>query len=394
MGLVKEAVSLTFKDLSGVVRSIATAPKSANFRIGSDGPGSGVVVKSVSQAEPGSCTNVEVGWELTHVNGNAVDSFSVMELDDTIYGSCTRPFLYLQSLLDVVDDFRVQLPILRCYFGVEYAPKEAKARALAQAAAEVMNKPEKADELVPVVGVNLQYAEPLPSSVKLVLQRLLLHIDKWQFNTTGRVDNPPTLTDPKGANFDKADANLHVTQEDMHRIQAVLWIQYPTKFHTPMTMIGLTGALLRHTPSDPQPVATFFSAVQRKHNLIFGGTGKDKRNTCGRVTARLRQANYKVYYAIVLCSFETCLARIDKRFQETGRNVPTPILRSLFEGLQKSVPYYIENLKDLGDGILIYNNDQMTGKLEPIHLRVNDSVTEALQLVNGLLALPPLESAG
>merc|ERR1719454_2311966 len=65
-----------------------------------------------------------------------------------------------------------------------------------------------------------------------------------------------------------------------------------------------------------------FLSINQQYNIIFGGTGKDVKNTVGRVTARLKQANYRIYYAIVLSTYENCSQRIKERFEKTGRNVP------------------------------------------------------------------------
>merc|ERR1719453_1725429 len=65
-----------------------------------------------------------------------------------------------------------------------------------------------------------------------------------------------------------------------------------------------------------------FLCINQRYNLIFGGTGKDIKNTVGRVTARLKQANYRIYYAIVISTYENCTRRIKDRFEATGRNVP------------------------------------------------------------------------
>merc|ERR1719401_2686578 len=157
----------------------------------------------------------------------------------------TRPSLPLQSLLDVLDDFRTQIPIAKCYLDVENASRDTKTRTLAKVAAEVMKKPEKESEFVDIINTNLRYVEPLSRDAKLALQRVLKLIEQWKFDTTGRVDNPPTLTDQSAPNFDSGDTKLIIGQEDMHRIQALWYINYPTKFHAPPTMFGIMGELLR-----------------------------------------------------------------------------------------------------------------------------------------------------
>merc|ERR1719424_1618049 len=130
-----------------------------------------------------------------------------------------------------------------------------------------------------------------------------------------------------------------------------------------------------------------FFAINQRYNIIFGGTGKDVKNTCGRVTARLKQANYTIYYAIVLSTYENCLKRIEDRFKKTGRNVPEFVVRALFEGLQESVPLFIKNQAKLCDAVLIYDNNSIGQKPTPVVLSGGQDPTQALALVKTILEL-------
>merc|ERR1712087_1082738 len=96
--------------------------------------------------------------------------------------------------------------------------------------------------------------------------------------------------------------------------------------------------------------------------------GKDLKNTCGRITARLKQAGYRIFYAIVLSKFDVCMGRIRERFKKTGRNVPDSVVQSLFQGLQESVPVYLKNQANLAEAVLIYVNDEEGQMPEPLVL--------------------------
>merc|ERR1711990_1067149 len=133
---------------------------------------------------------------------------------------------------------------------------------------------------------------------------------------------------------------------------------------------------------------SLFLAMNQRYNIIFGGTGKDVKNTCGRVTARLKQANYRIYYAIILCSFDDCMKRIQARFNATGRNVPEPVVQALFTGLQNSVPIYLKNQASLADAVLVYENNEIRQTRQPVVVSGGKDPTEALQLVNHLLKVP------
>jgi hypothetical protein len=137
---------LQFKDLAGLSTNIVCNKRPVGFRLGREDHASNVMVKSVVEDGHAESLGVRPGWQLSRVNDIAVQTLGDTELDDLIHGPMCRPYLSLQSFLDVLDDFRTQLPILQCYFELEDSPREAKTRALAKVAAEVMKKADKQDE--------------------------------------------------------------------------------------------------------------------------------------------------------------------------------------------------------------------------------------------------------
>merc|ERR1712178_330756 len=271
--------------------------------------------------------------------------------------------------------------------------------------------------------------------------------DGWKFDTTGKVDAPPALSDIK-------ESDLELTQAELNAIHTICYVNYPPLCHNHSTFLGITGMICRGKPHAEKPIAiitvgppgsgktfmidshegleahlkanhgcpslesfveidpdvwitnlanndnarrplcnmqnleNFFYCINQRYNLIFGGTGKDIKNTAGRVTARLKQANYRIIYAVLLSTYENCSQRIKTRFEKTGRNVPDFIVRDTFKGLAVSIPTYLRNQAQLCDELLIYVNNNLGTVPAPTVVRGGQDITKALEVVNTTLALP------
>jgi predicted ABC-type ATPase len=359
----------------------------------------------------------------------------------------------MENLLDVFDDFRTQVPLLRLYLESS-ANLEGKAFALAQAAAEIQKKTglEAADLLprqLPHVIANLRTVEPVPENVVRALKLVVKYIDTWKFDTTGKVESPPSLgsSDAKG---------LRLTHAEMNIVHTLAYIYFPPKCHDYSLFAGITESLTRELelPTAKRPVAVItvgppgsgktytlhsesgclsylqanhggplaknyeeidpdqwvtrlgkndnnfrplcnmlnlenlFFAINQGYNVIFEGTGKDVKNICGRVIARLRQAGYRIYFVIVLSSFDSCMKRIRKRSQETGRDVPEKVVRSLFESLQVAVPIYLKNQSQICDAVLLYENSDVGRELAPLVVSGGINAARALEIASRSLVLP------
>jgi len=109
---------------------------------------------------------------------------------------------------------------------------------------------------------------------------------------------------------------------------------------------------------------TFMTAVHMRRNLLFDGTGRELKNTCGRVISRLKQAGYRVYIGIVLSSYEQCLRNIEARRKATGRDVPAKFVKPLFQGqLLASTEEYVRRQPELAEQIVIYDNDKLDARV-------------------------------
>jgi len=402
------------------------------------------MVKTVHHDGAADKSGIKAGWQVVQVNGEDAGKMGPLQLETAVCGPLDSHFLKMQGILDVMDDFRSQVPLLHVYFE-NHSSFDAKVSALAKKAAEIDKKPDLAETFKSDVASNLKAIEPLSKNVSNVLQLIIQHIDGWKFDSTGVVDSPPKLSH-------LTEIELELLQADLNSVHTLCYIHYPPFFHNHSTFLGLTGSLCRGLPHAERPIAiitvgppgsgksfmiekgmvdylqekhwgpplssyveidpdywitnladndnarrplcnmlnleNFFFSLNQRYNLIFGGTGKDIKNTCGRVTARLKQANYRIYYAIVLSTYEVCMKRIAERFEKTGRNVPDFVVQALFKGLQESVPVYLKNQVQLCDEILIYTNNTCTSIPQPTILKAGQDPTQALELVKTTLALP------
>lgn len=92
----------------------------------------------------------------------------------------------------------------------------------------------------------------------------------------------------------------------------------------------------------------------------------------------------------MLARFSSVLDRIEQRKRKTGRDVPTPIVRSIFEGLQKAVPLYLEKQADIAEAILVYDNSGDESRRGPkFVVSKGDDPKDALAFAKDTLALPP-----
>lgn len=440
------ATKVVFDD-SGkqVALSLSSRGIGIGLRLGRDEHNALPVVKSVTEGGTAHAQGVQEGWGLIEVDGRSTLKITNIELEELVCGPWPKFSLSMQSIFDVFDDFRMQVPLLQLYCDPNVSQK--KAQALAEKAAELAKKPEKIPEYLANVNSNLQAVEPVTQNTIVALRTLLKHIDAWDFQKDGGCDNPPMLKD-------ESERDLQLALEELHALHILSWIHHPPKYLTHSTFYGITGEMTRVPTSQQPPFAiitvgapgsgksfminsefgarnwlktnrngpavdsyvevdpdtwitklcnndntfrllasnmnleNFFLCMGQRQHLIFSATGKNIRNTAGRVTARLKQAGYKIYYAIVLVKYETCMERIEGRFKATGRNVPKAIVQDQFRGLQESVPMYIKNKEKLSDGILIYVNEDLRKKPDPIILNGGDDSSKALEIANAHLAMP------
>jgi len=244
LSLTVARLIVKFQDDSGSLKDLVVAKRPFGIRLTKDGKDYPVVVKSVTPNSHAEEMGVKPGWKVVEVAAQEVSKMGEEELYRQIHGKPGNYSLSMQNVLDVMDDFRSQIPLISCYFE-QHASKQAKANALAKAAAASMNKPDEADKLVPVVLANLALVEPLSPNLVRATKRYLELIETWRFETTGNPNNPPTLSDEN-------DEKISITQEEMVRIHILAYIHFPEKFHTLTTMLGLTGSLIRGLPQETE----------------------------------------------------------------------------------------------------------------------------------------------
>ena len=127
---------------------------------------------------------------------------------------------------------------------------------------------------------------------------------------------------------------------------------------------------------------TFLTAVGQRRHLIFDATGRQLKNTCGRIIGRLERAGYRVHLVIVLASFSTCWHRIEQRCAGTGRGVPHVIFQETFLDLGGVVPTYLRGpSQGLCESAVLCNNDQSARASVVYERKVEEGVATSVALV-------------
>lgn len=324
-------------------------------------------------------------------------------------------FLGIQDLLDVFDDFRPHAVFVRLALKSGSTLPDA-ADSIVEKILETNQKLDKATTNKYVME-NLEIANSLLArTTETALDHMLTRIDAWQFDKTGRVDAAPELernlqriTIPQGEMAVVQQMAFCLRPPKLHNYAEVFGISDSLfngrlSGHSDPIAIVTVGApgsgkdyMIMHSPNscldylnekhghakdqyvvlDPDVWITqlcdnvnehrdlanflnlehFFYAINRRSNLIFNATGKDIKNTAGRVISRLKAAKYKVYICVVLAKFSVVMERIAERKRKTGRDVPEPVVKSIFKGLQEAVPLYMKNQAKMADGLLVYSNN-------------------------------------
>jgi len=132
---------------------------------------------------------------------------------------------------------------------------------------------------------------------------------------------------------------------------------------------------------------SFMIAGRMRKHMIFDGTGKSLENTCGRVVSRLKIAGYRVYFCIVLASYNTCMANIAERRARTGRDVPAPFVQSSFPAIRDSAKTYVNMQEHLAEQVVIYVNENLESKLA-VTVHNGQGAKEALALIDQYFELP------
>ena len=266
-------------------------------------------------------------------------------------------------------------------------------------------------ELTALIQHNLDTVLPLPSHVLSFMQTIFEKRPGWIYDDSGRVDNPPrqldtrTLTQAEVASVRKLAfvgypaevlgdlATLSPVRAELFappaqaegrpvaiitvgppgvgkttvlKSAAVPWLQAnfgaPGDGYVTLDTDHMFDKVCLLRPAYRQVAfftnhENFLCAVGARKNIIFDGTGKEVLNTCGRVASRLVQANYRIFFVVVLSSFDKSRARIAARAAATGRDVPTFLSHDVFAKLKTSIPTYVRAQESLCEALLVYDND-------------------------------------
>lgn len=262
----------------------------------------------------------------------------------------------------------------------------------------------------------------------------------WRYDTTGRVDNPPSVP---------ASRRVELTAGQMTDLKRLAFVTTPPKMLCPALVRDLRARLFEGSASSTSPTCiitvgapgagktyvshrafvpslaerglgpddsryitidpdywlagvcgndntqrnlanyltmeSFLLAVKQRRHIVFDGTGKSLENTCGRIISRLR--GYRVHICIVLASYNRCLHNIAERKKRSGRDVPTRFVRETFAALQEATSVYVRRQPEIAEQTTIYVNDDLA-PYEAATVRDGEGLEDALAVLDKYLQIP------
>lgn len=241
---------LVFKSPEGKVKEWSGNTSELKLLLTRDGDDDPVRVKACSPGGP-----AEKGWIVQDINDSPAQSMTPWEVENIVCGPLEREDLTLENLLDIVDDFRNPfVNVMRAALqqvGNGIANEEERTTKVCLAA---VKEASEAVTVRPYVTENLLKAEKLPADVKDALRQILLVIDSWQFDTTGRVDKVPPIDEDKLKELKKEGITMKslsskkVPQEFMDCIRRLLFAHYPPELSSSQSFYGIYGGLFRGKP--------------------------------------------------------------------------------------------------------------------------------------------------
>jgi len=357
--------------------------------------------------------------------------------------------LTLSNVLDIFSICSRSLGVLRVALQALDPPQgdaldAGAVRAVAEAA--VGSDSNQVEEVLPLVRENLQHVFHSGSMTSDMVELLRVVIEKsanWKFDGSGRIDVAPRLVEehlleqrfsqgfladvrrlacahvpPAKHGFDLV-RGFRETQFDSSRISqkphVIITVGPPGAGKTYILLNRCVGFLhdelstppmedyvrldpdyyisnLLDNNNDYREMANFCNheslmcAIGQRRHVLFDHTGKDLANTCGRVISRFKEAGYMVHFCIVLSTYSMCRTRTQERLESTGRSVSDAYTKSVFEALEKTIPWYLENRKMIADTTIVYSNLLGCKPVAKI-IETDDDAQQAAEFAKARLAL-------
>uniref|UniRef100_A0A6C0KS09 Zeta toxin domain-containing protein n=1 Tax=viral metagenome TaxID=1070528 RepID=A0A6C0KS09_9ZZZZ len=97
-------------------------------------------------------------------------------------------------------------------------------------------------------------------------------------------------------------------------------------------------------------------AIKQNKNIIFDGTGRNFEWYSENVIKRLKDLGYVVNLVIVMNDVDVVLNRIAERARQTGRNVNTNYMKTVYTALNEAIPKYLSLDCLYSNNIFLYDN--------------------------------------
>jgi len=97
-------------------------------------------------------------------------------------------------------------------------------------------------------------------------------------------------------------------------------------------------------------------AIKQNKNIIFDGTGRNFEWYSQNVIKKLKDLGYVVNLVIVMNDVDVVLNRIAERARQTGRNVNTNYMKTVYTALNEAIPKYLSLDCLYSNNIFLYDN--------------------------------------
>lgn len=132
------------------------------------------------------------------------------------------------------------------------------------------------------------------------------------------------------------------------------------------------AARLAHEESSDLAKRLLYEAMKRDYNVIYDGTGDGSSGSFRKRIETMQGAGYKTRVAVVNVDLPTALARVEQRWREKGRYVPTEAVRRIHRNVALRFPE-IASMPDVS--VDVYDN---TGPFKKIATKADDGSLQVL----------------
>lgn len=150
----------------------------------------------------------------------------------------------------------------------------------------------------------------------------------------------------------------HLGAGDFAHIEADLYKQQLPEYKQSLEAGAKDAAGVTHEEGKLLANRVWDGALEQNKSVLYDATGSWPERYM-RMIRQLRKRGYEVQLIMPDLPVEESLQRVQKRFEDTGRNVPESAVRNV----DRVVPYSFRKLRHAADGFLLFDNSGSAPRL-------------------------------